>query len=79
MPGFSPGLRFMPFETIPFMPLEDPETGGVAKLPREPGIGGEYVSTPWYREMADHSLSATESGDRAPDGRFIVHSIRQSD
>lgn len=57
----------------PFIVLFDPlDIGGEANCPREFGLKGESVSSVWYLEIPDHSLSPTETGDMGPFRPFIV-------
>lgn len=76
LPGPSLGLRFMPFDKLPSILFKIPDTGGVTSAPRFVVIEGEYrdsaVLIDWYREMPDHSLPATDTGDRVPDRPFMM-------
>lgn len=76
LPGASLGLRFMPFGRPPSTLLRFPDTGGVASAPRFVMMDGEYIGSAvlsdWYFEMPDHSLPATDTGDRVPDRPFMM-------
>jgi len=78
LPGLSLGLRFRPFGRLPSVVLKEPDIGGVARAPRVDGIEVEYTESAvlidWYREMPDHSLPATDTGDRVPERPFMMRS-----
>ena len=75
-PGLSLGLRIMPLSRLPSAAFNEPDIGGVARAPRVDGIEGEYAESvtliDWYREMPDHSLPATDTGDRVPERPFMM-------
>ena len=72
----SPGRRFMPLDMRGWVPFEEPEMGGVARLPRllgKPGEGGTpLLEDAPYREYPDHSLPSLEDGESGPDRPFII-------
>lgn len=68
------GLPFMPFDIRGCVPFEDPEIGGVTRLPRLCGRVGEYGGGPLYLycDTPDHSLPWVEFGERGPDRPLIL-------
>lgn len=78
LPGLSLGLRFIPLGRLPSLPLRDPDIGGVARAPRVDITDGEYTESAalidWYRDIPDHSLPATDTGDKVPERPFMMRS-----
>ena len=72
--GFPPGLRSI--VEGGGAPFDEPEMGGVARLPRLLGGPWGYGDSPvWYLDMPLHSLlPASEMGLKVPARLFMTHS-----
>lgn len=75
----SPGRRFMP-EDIRGAPFEEPEIGGVTRVPRLVAKVGECgrcssLRGPRFRGYPDPSLPSFEPGEKGPDRPFVMDEV----